>query len=257
MDKMKLWLLLTGLFIALTFSGCGLLVRNRMTNHHGIEQNDYNLPVIVYPTANIFSKRILFLFSGDGGWLEFEDRLATEYTKKGFYVIGFNSRSYFWSQKTPQETADDVFLLIDKYNALYKTNRIFLCGFSFGADVVPFIYNGLPERIRDKIVAVQLLSPFSSSDFKVHTSDLLNIAGDNRLYKVAPEVEKIDVPVYCFYGKAEEVKPLSELKMSNFKLTIVPGAHRYDESAYAKIVASLRPKRFLGRQLSLISLGKI
>lgn len=228
-----------------------------MTSHHGIEQNDYNLPVIVYPTANLLSKRILFLFSGDGGWLEFEDKLATEYSKRGFNVIGFNSRSYFWEQKTPQETADDVFLLIDKYNALYNTNRIFLCGFSFGGDVVPFIYNYLPPRIREKVVGIQLLSPFSSSDFKVHTSDLLNIGGDNRPYKVAPEVEKIEIPVYCFYGEAEEVKPLSELKMPNFKLSIVAGGHRYDKSAYAKIVASFRPKRFLGRKLSLISLGKI
>lgn len=255
---MKLGLKLLGIFFLLfTLSGCGLLVRNRISSHHGIEQNDYNLPVIVYPTSNILSKRILFLFSGDGGWLDFEDKLATEYTKRGFYVIGFNSRSYFWEQKSPQETADDIFLLLDKYNALYKTNRIFLCSFSFGADVVPFIYNRLPEKTKEKVAAIQLMSPFSSSDFKVHTSDLLNIAGDNRPFKVAPEVEKITIPVFCFYGEAEEAKPLSELNLPNFKLELLPGSHRYDPAAYTKIISSLRPKRFLGRQLSLISLGKI
>eukprot|EP01132_Coremiostelium_polycephalum_P023695 gene23695-28266_t len=232
---MKLGLKLLGIFFLLfTLSGCGLLVRNRISSHHGIEQNDYNLPVIVYPTSNILSKRIL-----------------------GFYVIGFNSRSYFWEQKSPQETADDIFLLLDKYNALYKTNRIFLCGFSFGADVVPFIYNRLPEKTKEKVAAIQLMSPFSSSDFKVHTSDLLNIAGDNRPFKVAPEVEKITIPVFCFYGETEEAKPLSELNLPNFKLELLPGSHRYDPAAYTKIISSLRPKRFLGRQLSLISLGKI
>lgn len=239
---MKFWLKLIGVFFIFSLSGCGLLLKNRMTNHHGIAQDQYNLPVIVYSTFNPLSKRILFLFSGDGGWIDFEDKLATEYSKRGFYVVGFNSRTYFWAQKTPQQMAEDVSLLITQYNDRFKTNRVYLSGYSFGGDVLPFLYNNLPASIKDKVVALQLLSPFASTDFKVHTTDLLNIAEDNRDYKVGPEVEKIKIPIYCFYG-SEEIKPLEAIKIPNFKLMIIPGGHHYEEAGYAKILSSLRPLR--------------
>ncbi len=243
---MRFWLGALGVIIVFTFSGCGLLLRNRQSKHHGIEKNDFGLPVITYPSSNPFSRRILFLFSGDGGWIDFEDQLATEFSKRGFFVVGFNSRSYFWEKKTPQQTTDDILLLVKKYTGTYKTNRIYLCGYSFGADVLPFIYNRLPAVVKNKVVALELLSPFATSDFMVHTSDLLNIADDNNPYKVQPEVETIDIPIYCFYGEQETPKPLKDIKINNFTLDIVPGAHKYDTDSYGKIVSSLRPvRRFL------------
>jgi len=182
----------------------------------------------------------MILFSGDGGWLDFEDQLGTGFAAEGFETIGFNSRSYFWTERTPQQTADDVMQLISKYSSLYKTNRIYLCGYSFGADVVPFIYNRLIPSMKNKVVAIALLSPFASSDFMVHTSDLLNIAGDNKPYKVQPEVEAIKIPVFCFYGDRENPKPLDSVQKRNFSLRILPGDHHYDAAGYPDILSSLQ-----------------
>ncbi|MCD0489306.1 hypothetical protein LPB86_13780 [Pedobacter sp. MC2016-14] len=240
---MKFWLSATGIFFILLFSGCGLLLRNRKGNHHGIEKHDFGLPVITYPSGNPFSQRILFLFSGDGGWIDFEDQLALAYAKRGFFVVGFNSRSYFWEQRTPEQTAVDVQLLVKKYTGLYKGNRIYMCGYSFGADVLPFIYNRLPLATKNKVIALQMLSPFATSDFMVHTSELLNLADDNHPYKVRQEVEKITIPIYCFYGEAENPKALALVKADNFSIGTVPGGHRYETSGYEQIVASLRPSR--------------
>ena len=240
---MRFWLSSAGIVFMLLFSGCGLLLRNRKGNHHGIEKSDYGLPVITYPSANPFSQRILFLFSGDGGWIDFEDKLALAFSRRGFFVVGFNSRSYFWEQRTPQQSADDIQLLVKKYTGLYKGNRIYLCGYSFGADVLPFIYNRLPKSTRNKVIAIQMLSPFATSDFMVHTAELLNLTDDNHPYKVQEEVEKINIPVYCFYGETENPKPLSILKSENFFIDTVPGGHKYEASGYDKIVSSLRPSR--------------
>lgn len=218
-------------------------MRTRQTNHHGVETHDYNLPVITYPSADSTTKKLMILFSGDGGWLDFEDQLSTGFAAEGFETIGFNCRTYFWSSRTPQQTADDVMLLISKYAALYKTNRIYLCGYSFGADIVPFIYNRLSPSVKNKVVAIELLSPFASSDFMVHTSDLLNLAGDDKPYKVQPEVEAIKVPVFCFYGEKEESKPMAAVLKRNFTLRILPGDHHYDASGYSDILSSVQGLR--------------
>ncbi|MBB6500075.1 alpha/beta fold hydrolase [Pedobacter cryoconitis] len=240
---MKYWLRAFCLVYVFTLSGCGLLMKTRATNHHGIETDDFNLPVINYPSANPNSKRLLILLSGDGGWLDFEDQLSTGFAEKGFHTIGFNSRSYFWSSRTPQQTADDIAQLIYKYSALYKTKLIYLVGYSFGADVVPFIYNRLPEAMKNNVVALELMSPYSTSAFKVHTSDLLNIAGDDREFKVQPEIEAVKVPVFCFYGEKEDPKPMQKLEKKNFTLKIVPGDHHYDVSSHQEIFKALRGLR--------------
>lgn len=240
---MKRWyqgLCLISLFL---LSGCGLLLKNRQINHHGMAVTDFDLPVITYPSADADSKKLLILFSGDGGWLDFEDQLAAGFAAEGFETIGFNSRTYFWSARTPEQTAGDIALLINKYAALYKTNRIYLCGYSFGADVVPFIYNRLPASMKNKVVALSLLSPFASSDFMVHTSDLLNIAGDDKLYKVQPEIEDARVPIYCFYGENEESRPMEMIHKRNFTLKLLPGDHHYDPSAYPDILSALQGLR--------------
>jgi len=240
---MKRWQLGFCLISIFLLSGCGILMRTRQINHHGVETHDFNLPVITYPSVDSTSKKLLILFSGDGGWLDLEDQLGTGFAAEGFETIGFNSRTYFWSGRTPQQTADDVMLLISKYSALYKTNRIYLCGYSFGADIVPFVYNRLVPSMKNKVVAIELLSPFASSDFMVHTSDLLNIAGDDKPYKVQPEVEAIKIPVFCFYGEQENPKPMEAVEKRNFSLRILPGDHHYDAAGYPDILSALQGLR--------------
>jgi type IV secretory pathway VirJ component len=240
---MRRWQPGLGLILIFLFSGCGVLSRIRQTKHHGVESHDFDLPVITYSSSDSASKKLMILFSGDGGWLNFEDQLGSGFAAEGFETIGFNSRTYFWTSKTPQQTADDVMQLISKYSLLYKTNRIYLCGYSFGADVVPFIYNRLVPAIKNKVVAIALLSPFASSDFMVHTSDLLNISGDDKPYKVKPETEAIKIPVFCFYGERESPKPLASVQKRNFSLRILPGDHHYSTEGYPDILSSMQGLR--------------
>jgi type IV secretory pathway VirJ component len=242
---MRVWFTVFGIVIGLTLSSCSILKRNRITIVHGEKKDEFQLPVVVYPADNRGSKRLLIMLSGDGGWLDFNDILANSFSKRGFHVVGFNSRSYFWEQKTPEQAAADVLLLINHYSKVYKTNRIYLCGYSFGADVTPFIYNRMPRSVKKKIVAIELLSPFASSDFMVHTTDLLNLSSDNKPYKVAEELTAIKIPVYCFYGREEDPKALATFKRRNFFLRHVAGDHHYELSANEKIVNALRSLRLI------------
>ncbi len=156
--------------------------------------------------------------------------------------MGFNSRSYFWDKKTPRKTAIDLAMLINIYVKEYQSKNVILCGFSFGADVVPFIYNRLPLILKNKVKSLVLLSPFASTDFVVHASDLLNIGGDKREFKVFQEVEKIKIPTHCFYGENEFPKPLIELKRKNFFVKMLPGDHHYEASSFQTIINAFKSK---------------
>lgn len=236
-NRMKNKLLL--LIVCLILSSCALFKRNRISENKGIETIEFNLPVFLYPAQKLPTKRLLIFFSGDGGWMKFEDSLSLKFAENGFQTIGINSRSYFWKQKTPEQTKQDVLQLIRKYAFKYHAHQVYLCGYSFGADVIPFIYNRLPYRAKKHIKALEMLSPYTTTDFAVHLFDLTNISSDHYRYKVDLEVQEITIPVYCFYGKAENEKHLKNISLPNFQLDSLEGNHHYEESSYDKIISAL------------------
>lgn len=238
MANKNLYLLIVTTLLSL--SGCSLLKRERVTRHNGIARSDFDLPVFAYPAADSNKTgTLVVMLSGDGGWLDFEDSLSVQFSRAGFNTIGFNCRDYFWERKTPRQTAEDLSMLLHVYIQQYNSTKIVLCGYSFGADVVPFIYNRLRPHLKARIAALGMLSPFATTDFKVHTSDLLNIAKDNRKYKVKAEIDRVRIPVFCFYGKDEEPKAQENILKPGFYLKLLAGDHRYEESTYQEIVNTI------------------
>ncbi len=227
---------------AVTISSCALFKRDRVRGNTGIKLKEFNLPVFFYPSKDLVSRKLVILFSGDGGWVKFEDNLSLKFAENGFYTLGINSRDYFWEQKTPEEAGRDIAMLMRKYAMMYHTHQVYLCGYSFGADVIPFIYNNLPHRAKKHVMALEMLSPFATTAFKVRFADLTNMSGDNYRYKVDLEVKKLAVPVFCFYGVNENEKPLGSIMQNNFLLGSLTGDHHYEESAYEKIVSALNNK---------------
>lgn len=191
-----------------------------------------NLPIqITEPARNTESNEMMLMISGDGGWTGFDQQVASEFAQKGIPVVGLNALKYFWSKKTPEQTSHDVLDLIAKYDAIWKKQDIILLGYSFGADVMPFIYNRLPEAIRKRVKSVALLSPSKDTDFEVHVSDLLNFGSSTREFNVPAEITKIkDVHLVCFFGKDEENIPINELSKGNCRVIMLEGGHHYDNS---------------------------
>lgn len=227
------------LVVCLSLSSCALFKRNRISENKAIETTEFNLPVFLYPSQQLPTKKLLIFFSGDGGWMKFEDNLSLKFAAQGFHTIGINARSYFWKQKTPEQTKQDVLQLIRKYAFKYHAHQVYLCGYSFGADVIPFIYNRLPYRAKKHVKALEMLSPYATTDFVVHFSDLTNIGSDHYPHKVDLEVQKVSIPVYCFYGISETEKHLKNISIANFHLDSLEGNHHYAESSYDKIISVL------------------
>lgn len=196
-----------------------------------IKEDIADLSVTLIPSKKNGGETMVFFLTGDGGWNKFSQKLADEYAAVGIPVVALNSLKYFWKKRTPAETAEAVSALLYQYSREWKKKTIQLCGYSFGADVMPFIVTRLPIDLKEKVSSIQLLSPSAYTDFEVHISYLFM----SKKFNVATEVQKINKPIVCYYGAEEKEKPLKAITMTNLKLIILAGEHHYEDS-FAKIV---------------------
>lgn len=238
MKKYIILLLATALL-----SGCGLLKKDRVLVNKQLEKVEFGFNTFFFPSQNLKNRVLIVFLSGDGGWLKFPDTLCKEFSSKGFATLGINTRSYFWEKRTPKSTSADLKLLIRSYLKKTNTSQIYLAGYSFGADVIPFVYNELPFLIKMRVKNLILLSPFATTDFQIHLADLLGSTSDNYNYSVVKEIQKVKIPVFCFYGDNED-QGISPLKTSNFELKILKGDHQYELDEIPKILETIpSPKK--------------
>jgi type IV secretory pathway VirJ component len=162
-----------------------------------------NLPIVI-TNAKSQNKNapITLLISGDGGWYSFEQQIADHLAVLGIPTVGLDSKKYFWNRRSPQETAGDITKILDYYSKEWGKDRFLLIGYSLGAEIVPFIVNGLSEEMRSKIVSVVLLSPETNTDFEIHISNMLGVGNRNNTFNVIEEIIKTQsVPVLCIFGE--------------------------------------------------------
>ena len=160
-----------------------------------------DLPVTeVRATGN--STELALLLTGDGGWAGLDQELAARLAASGVPTVGLNSLKYFWTQRTPDQTARDVARLMRHYLAAWNKQRVILVGYSFGADVLPFVVTRLPPELRARIASVSLLGIDASASFEVSVADWVG-SGDGGS-PTRPEVTALShVPVLCIYGEGE------------------------------------------------------
>jgi type IV secretory pathway VirJ component len=179
---------------------------------------------------------IVIEVTGDGGWSVTDKGLANTLSAEGFPVVGLNSLHYFWHEKTPDEASKDLSRLIDHYLPLWKKEKVILIGYSFGAEVVPFMYNRLPAAQKAKVSLMALLAPSPHADFRFHVVDWIGGNGSGDRYPVVPEIAKIAGPkILCFYGSGEGESACTQCDPAKVTSIQYGGGHRiggrYDELA--------------------------
>ena len=201
-----------------------------------------NLPLhTTTPTKEKTSPYMVVFISGDGGWTDFDQQMASAFALKGAPVIGLDALKYFWQKKSPEETTTDILRVIETYTEEWKKEKILLVGYSFGADIVPFIYNRIPEKIKINISGLGLLSPSKETDFEVHVSELLDINNSSSGFSVPNEINKIsNVHTICFFGKDEDDLPIKEISKESAKIIYLDGGHHYTD-AFVTIAKEMMP----------------
>jgi type IV secretory pathway VirJ component len=196
------------------------------------------LPVTLFHNSDT-SRPFIMYICGDGGMNKFSTSFMQSFQLNGYAVAALDARSYFWKKKTPQQAANDVNKLTSRYLNEWKRKSFILLGYSFGADVVPFICNRLSANIQNRLKSIVLLSPSATTDFEIH---LVNILGfnSNSGSSVPAEINKISKNVVFLFGSDEKDFPLKEVTIRNKQVITLPGGHHYegDVSALSKQIIS-------------------
>ncbi|HEY3698009.1 MAG TPA: AcvB/VirJ family lysyl-phosphatidylglycerol hydrolase [Spongiibacteraceae bacterium] len=185
-----------------------------------------DLPLVELPAANSNSDFLVVFLSGDGGWANIDKDIGSLMSSKGIPVVGWNTLQYFWNRKTPEIAAADLQRVIAHYQQVWKKQRVVLIGFSFGADVLPFMIDRLPAEQRAQIVDIALLSLSHSVDFEFHVSAWLGSNGGDT-HQIAPELKKISGPVLCIYGTEDDDTLCKDFKAPNITERMLPGDHHF------------------------------
>lgn len=169
----------------------------------GVRRDFGDLPLYEV-RANGASETLGLLITGDGGWADLDQHVSAALAQQGISIVALSSLKYFWSSRTPEGVANDVAQVLRHYTAVWGKSRIMLIGYSFGADVMPFIVNRLPEDLRARLVSVNLLGLGTDASFQVSVAKWVHGSQSSAL-PLAPELSRIgDVPVLCIYGEGEK-----------------------------------------------------
>jgi type IV secretory pathway VirJ component len=151
------------------------------------------------------------ILTGDGGWADLDQHIAAGMATRGIPSVGWSSLRYYWTPRTPDTAAADLARIIRHYNAQWSARQVILVGYSFGADVLPFLVNRLPDELLRQVRSVALLGLSDTADFEFHVSDWIR-HGHSSSYPTVPEAERLSVPVLCLRGADEEDSACRSLK---------------------------------------------
>ncbi len=188
------------------------------------------------------SKPILFYISGDGGWNPFSLSLMQQFNKEGFAVIGLNAKEYFWTRKMPEQAAREVGAMLQQYLKAWHRKSIIMAGYSFGADVAPFIQARLNAGVSGAVTHTLLLSPSGKTDFEVHYLEMMGW-DLNKGWPVITEINKLLSTVVLVFGSQENTSLVKSVTLKKVQTILLPGGHHYEENTQLvadKIIAALR-----------------
>jgi len=194
----------------------------------GHDGNALAIPVVEVPAGQTTDTVTLFL-SGDGGWRDLDRDVAGEMAKLGYPVVGIDTLRYYWQHKTPEQSAADLSELMQHYRQKWGTKRFVLTGYSFGADVLPAIYNRLPAEDQQRIDAVMLLAFARSGSFEIEVEGWLGKEGQEA--PTGPEMARLPASkVVCVYGVEETDESGCTEKTAVGERLKLPGGHHFDEN---------------------------
>ncbi len=196
------------------------------------------LPIIDLPAKGGNADMVAVFYSGDGGWRDIDKSIGEWLQAHGVHVIGVDSLRYFWSERTPEEIANDTTAMIKKADPTGKL-PVAVLGYSFGADTFPFAWKYLDPSIRDRTRMVGLLGVETTTTFQVSIEGWLGMNGDK---DVVPAIASIPLDrVVCVYGQEEDDTACTADELKGMDTMKLPGGHHFDEN-YEPIAAALLDK---------------
>jgi len=191
------------------------------------------------------TRPLVLLLSGEGGWRSFDDALAAMLTDAGYWVGGFDAMRYFWkAQEDRVALGRDVRSCIASLAA--RAGRggdagVFLAGFSFGADLAPWVASS--EGIRERVRGLVMISPDETGSLEFRVSELLGFEVKDHTFSVAEALRSsAGIPVLLLHGENDTKSAASALVASASepkRLVTVPDANHHFTGQEEKLRAQL------------------
>lgn len=190
-------------------------------------------------TISNTDKPLLFYISGDGGFNSFSTELCEHLHRLGYYVIALNAKSYFWDKKTPEQTVADIEKCMVQKMASHQNKKIQFIGYSFGADVLPFLLTRFSAGMKQHICSAVMLASSGSTDFEIHWTDIFG-TNRKRSMDVVSEINKISGIKLIHISSDEDDLDESKIKLPGYIHQQLPGGHHFDGDVneLAKRIAS-------------------
>ena len=172
------------------------------------------------------SRAVVIFLSGDGGWAAIDEKLSAYLAAHGVSVIGISSLRYFWNSKTPQQTGAELLRVAAAFEGANLS--LFLGGYSFGAEVTPFVLETWSEADRRKVSGQVLIGPGETASFEISPLDwVFRAKGTPR--RVADEVRNLRVPTFCLAGQQEEARDTACDDIAGEGESVkLPGSHHFN-----------------------------
>jgi type IV secretory pathway VirJ component len=189
------------------------------------------LPIVELPPPadHVGQHPLVIFYSGDGGWRDIDKKIGAYLSDQGYFVVGIDSLRYFWRKKEPQTMAADLDRLIRHYAKQAQGKGIILVGYSFGADIMPFMVNQLSADTRAEVKLVSLLGISQHASFEIRLQDIvggINTDGPPTL----PELLKMKgIPIQCVFGEAERDSVCADKELDAVVNRVeMSGGHHFD-----------------------------
>jgi type IV secretory pathway VirJ component len=178
---------------------------------------------------------LAIILTGDGGWVDLDKTVAAGLAEKGIPTVGWSSLRYYWTPRTPDAAAADLTRIIRHYLGLWNKSRVVLIGYSFGADVLPFLANRLPADVRGHVASAVMMGLSDAASFEFHIAEWIG-RGPKSEYPTVPEIEKMTRPAMCIQG-ADEVDSGCRLLKGGHVIVEGVGKGHHFSGQYDRLVA--------------------
>lgn len=186
-----------------------------------------DLPLTALPATPTHGV-LAIVYSGDGGWRDLDKDIAEHLQAQGVPTIGVDMLRYYWSWRSPEDSAADLSRLIAHYRREWGIDKVALVGYSFGADVMPALYNLLPAEQRASVVQISLLALSAKANFEVTVGEILT-ANSESTQPTRPDLDRIDPRLLqCFDGKEDEDGVCDTLHGTGIEVVETEGGHHFD-----------------------------
>lgn len=204
-----------------------------------------DLPLVELPAAPP-GPLMAVIYSGDGGWRDLDKQIGEVLARQGVGVVGVDSLRYFWHEKTPAQIGADLSQIIRHYGTACGREKVILVGYSFGAGILPFALNRLPDEDRARVVQVSLLGLEPRAEFEVKLAGWFGGEPGTGAPPVLPEILRQHLALFqCFYG-VEEADSLCRVpELAGAEIIRTSGGHHFggDYAALAEQILAGAARR--------------